>query len=260
LHDRIATDWTLQPERALLSSSQRAAGGTPRLEFGASGRDGAISAPDLEPSMTTLSDTQLILLSAAAARDDHRVILPDRLRGGAADRVLSSLQLKGLIEPFAGEEEGRTGFAIRDLARTGYRISRAGRIAIHAESDDLSIDAGIAKSAAFESDRHAGPSPDLNALSAKFPASAPPLPTRRDAGPRSGSKISTVVDLLARPDGASVDELIAATGWLPHTTRATLSILRRKGFPISRIGNGPPASYRLDGSMGSAPPMAKAAR
>jgi hypothetical protein len=42
----------------------------------------------------------------------------------------------------------------------------------------------------------------------------------------SRTKRALILDLLAREDGASLEELIAATGWLPHTTRAALSRLR----------------------------------
>ncbi|WP_375461432.1 DUF3489 domain-containing protein [uncultured Enterovirga sp.] len=46
---------------------------------------------------------------------------------------------------------------------------------------------------------------------------------------RPGTKQELIVSLLGRPEGASLDELIAATGWLPHTTRAALSRLRSAG-------------------------------
>ena len=51
--------------------------------------------------MTRLSDTQLVILSAAAQRDDLSVLpLPDTLslKGGAVDKVLTSLKAKGLID------------------------------------------------------------------------------------------------------------------------------------------------------------------
>ncbi len=47
-----------------------------------------------------------------------------------------------------------------------------------------------------------------------------------------GTKRSLILDLLARGEGASLDELIAATGWLPHTTRAALSRLRSGGHAL----------------------------
>jgi DNA-binding MarR family transcriptional regulator len=51
--------------------------------------------------MTKLSDTQAVILSAAAQRDDGAVLpLPDslKIKGGAVDKVLASLKAKGLIE------------------------------------------------------------------------------------------------------------------------------------------------------------------
>lgn len=48
--------------------------------------------------MTKLSDTQLVILTAACQRDDRLVLpLPDRLKGGAATKVVGSLIAKGLI-------------------------------------------------------------------------------------------------------------------------------------------------------------------
>jgi DNA-binding MarR family transcriptional regulator len=40
--------------------------------------------------------------------------------------------------------------------------------------------------------------------------------------------------LLQREEGATLGELIDATGWLPHTTRAALTGLRKKGHAIEK--------------------------
>ncbi|MFL5231134.1 MAG: DUF3489 domain-containing protein [Microvirga sp.] len=53
--------------------------------------------------------------------------------------------------------------------------------------------------------------------------------------PREGSKQALVVGLLSRPKGASLNDLVAATGWLPHTARAALTGVRRRGFAIERV-------------------------
>lgn len=52
--------------------------------------------------------------------------------------------------------------------------------------------------------------------------------------PRPGSKQALVVGLLGREQGATLDELAAATGWLPHTTRAALTDLRRRGYSLHK--------------------------
>ena len=51
---------------------------------------------------------------------------------------------------------------------------------------------------------------------------------------KPGTKRDLVIALLGREDGASLDEIIAATGWLPHTTRAALSRLRSGGQALTK--------------------------
>jgi hypothetical protein len=48
------------------------------------------------------------------------------------------------------------------------------------------------------------------------------------------TKTDNVVALLKRKQGATLDELVKATGWLPHTTRAAMTGLRKKGHAINR--------------------------
>ena len=57
--------------------------------------------------------------------------------------------------------------------------------------------------------------------------------------PAETSKTARVIALLQRQDGASLDELVAETGWQRHTARAALTGLRKKGFIISseRVDN-----------------------
>lgn len=46
-------------------------------------------------------------------------------------------------------------------------------------------------------------------------------------------KASQVLWLLQRPEGATLAQLVAATGWLPHTTRAALTCLKKKGHAVT---------------------------
>ena len=61
----------------------------------------------------------------------------------------------------------------------------------------------------------------------------------------STTKIGLVTDLLRRADGATLIELIAATGWLPHTTRAALTGLRKKGHNIDKATRGGATAYMI---------------
>lgn len=53
-------------------------------------------------------------------------------------------------------------------------------------------------------------------------------------GARKGSKQRLVVEMLSAAEGASILELMAATHWLPHSTRAVLSRLRKEGYSLHR--------------------------
>lgn len=59
-------------------------------------------------------------------------------------------------------------------------------------------------------------------------------PEVQPAQPTRPSKTETVLTLLRRAEGATLDELVAATEWLPHTTRAAMTGLKKKGHQVTR--------------------------
>ena len=69
-------------------------------------------------------------------------------------------------------------------------------------------------------------------------------PKEATAVPRE-TKIGNVIALLARSQGATLDEMVEATGWLPHTTRAALTGLKKKGHTIERDKLGDTTCYRI---------------
>lgn len=76
----------------------------------------------------------------------------------------------------------------------------------------------------------------------------------------NGSKAAIVAELLGRPNGVSLSELIAKTGWQPHTCRAKISVLRKAGHKIEKSKNADGVlSYRMIGS-GAEPATAKSKR
>ncbi len=59
-----------------------------------------------------------------------------------------------------------------------------------------------------------------------------------------------MIALLSREAGASLDELVQATGWLPHSARAALSGLRQRGYALTRQAGEGGSVYRITGSPG----------
>ena len=45
-------------------------------------------------------------------------------------------------------------------------------------------------------------------------------------------KLGVLLDAVSRPEGATLEDLAAASGWLPHTTRAAIARLRQRGFDV----------------------------
>lgn len=74
------------------------------------------------------------------------------------------------------------------------------------------------------------------------------MSTRTDTRPRQpkpDTKIAAVIALLNRKRGATLGEMVSATGWQPHTTRAALTGLRKKGHTIERDQRDEKTCYRI---------------
>ena len=59
------------------------------------------------------------------------------------------------------------------------------------------------------------------------------------------TKSAAVIALLRREEGATLAELVEATAWQPHTTRAMLTGLRKKGHLLTRGKRDDLTCYRL---------------
>jgi hypothetical protein len=77
------------------------------------------------------------------------------------------------------------------------------------------------------------------------PPRATSLHSERSPALAAGSKSAAVIALLSREGGATSAELIEATDWLPHTMRAALTGLRKKGHTIERGKRGTETCYTI---------------
>lgn len=79
----------------------------------------------------------------------------------------------------------------------------------------------------------------------EVPASTP-TPKDDSKPPRPSSKSSLVLAMLQRPEGATIAQIVGATRWLPHTTRAALTGLKKKGHQVtSEKAEGEERVYRV---------------
>jgi Protein of unknown function (DUF3489) len=176
-----------------------------------------------------LSDTQLVLLGAAAQRKDLCLIAPPTLKGATARKVASKLISAGFVKEVKakasdpiwrrGEESG-VSYALK--------LTAAGAKAIAVDDAAEPEDAG-GETDTFANRDQAAILSELDAKDTGPPEAMEPGPS----APRDGSKLARVIALLERDHGATIAELIAATGWLAHTTRAALTGLRKRGYAVA---------------------------
>jgi hypothetical protein len=191
--------------------------------------------------MTKLTDTQLIVLSSAAKHDEGLATRPVNLHAAAAQKVASSLIGKGLVREIRAKADAPVWHE-NDDGRFALKITKAGReaIGVDEEAEDVTSLPGIP--AASKSKKGATKSAGEKAATKAPAAPTRATPHRKGASAdasssgqlRPGSKQAIIVDLMVRPKGATLDELINATDWLPHTTRAALTGLRHRGYTIER--------------------------
>jgi hypothetical protein len=172
--------------------------------------------------MTQLSDTQAIILSAAAQRREHIALpLPESLRGGAAAKVVSTMIAKGLLQEV--EVNVRRGEPVWRETGDGHGTTLvatdAGLAAIGIEPDEAETALANATEAPQQD-----PAGDSDAEAAKS--------TRT---PRAGTKQAALIDMLRAPDGATIEEIAAATGWQTHTVRGAIAGALKKKLGLDVI-------------------------
>jgi hypothetical protein len=154
----------------------------------------------------------------ASQHDDGLAALPEKLKGGAAKAAVTKLLGLGLLKEVRvkrGEPTWRTDEEEKPL---GLKITKAGSGAIGVEDDGR----GEKEEPRREPKSKRKPKPQAAGTSAA------------SREPRAGSKQAQVISLMQRKNGASLDDMVEATGWLPHTTRAALTGLRKKGYTIEK--------------------------
>ena len=83
------------------------------------------------------------------------------------------------------------------------------------------------------------------ATNALTPENANDTAASPQPAPKPRSKANLLLDLLARSEGATLEQMVAATGWLPHTTRAALTGLKKKGHAVTSTKADGVRTYRL---------------
>lgn len=150
--------------------------------------------------MTPLSNIQTLILTAATERETRIALpLPETLRGGAAARVVGAMLAKGLIEEVDADRHKNDPVWLE--TGDGHAVTL------------IATDAGLA--AIGIEPEHAQ-------------AELPKTPTLRE-----GTKQATLIAMLRAPEGATVEEIVAALDWQAHTARGAISGALKKKLGLT---------------------------
>ena len=164
--------------------------------------------------MPQLSDSQLVVLTAACQRSDRCVFpVTAKLKGNAAGNVLKSLLNKGLIREVRAKRDDTVWRHDEERGRMTLVAAKAAYAAlgIDACDENESVETDAADSAP---DLEAEPKQRAKARSTKEPKA----PRTRD-----NSKQAQLIAMLRRAKGATVDEIAEKLEWQPHIVRGAIA-------------------------------------
>ena len=189
--------------------------------------------PKTQPATAKLSDTQLVVLSAAAQRANGSLLpLPESLaaKGAALNRIMiETLCKRKLAEErrtINGAPEWRRDEERRPI---GLFITNAGLLAL-----------GVADSEKSKPSQAAASMPRQCKTAAAKPrrkaSKASSIKPKGRAAP-SQSKQDLVIQMLRRQSGVSIEDIVAKTGWQPHSVRGFFSGVVRKKLKLPLVSD-----------------------
>ena len=220
-----------------------------------------------------LSDTARCVMIAASVHPDQLAIAPARLPSAAKRAVMQSLLKAGLLEKIEAESSklafriSKTGVEAIASALSSASATKQPDPEVAAPRGDLPGDnltppprptlRAAAQAVLHAWDRLSVPDcPDLESTIAALQTALPRsvrASSPRSSQPRTDTKRALVLVLLRRPEGATVAQVVDATGWARHTVHGFFAGLKKQGIRVDVLervrqvgaGQGAKGSYTV---------------
>lgn len=162
-------------------------------------------------STTPLTPAQHAILAYALEHTGGRIgWFPDHIKGGARQKVLAGLANRALI---ARQGDGWV------VAAEGFDAMNRPRPSAEPAPPEADPEIEAAVTAA-----------EAQWVEQQAAAQAPAQPRTRE-----NSKQARVIAMLRRPEGATVRQIVEATGWQPHTVRGTFAGAFKKKLGLNLV-------------------------
>ncbi len=183
-----------------------------------------------------LSDSQLVVLTAACQRADRSVYpLTAKLPGGAAAKVLGALLKQELIKEVQAKREDTVW---REDKKRGRLTLRATPAAFKA----LGIDPAETPTEVDADDGEPATKADTSARQPRKKGKAAKEKTPRT---RADSKQAKLIEMLKRREGATIEEIVKAFDWQPHTVRGAIAGALKKKLGLNVVSEKTEARGRV---------------
>jgi hypothetical protein len=172
--------------------------------------------------MPKLTDAQLVILSSAAQRASGAALpLPKslKIRGAAVSKTFDALRKRGLLQEQPAPHDAIAWREGKDGGRMMLVITAAGLKVLDGES--------------AAEQRKPSPPATSTRKKARAETRVASAQKRKQITDRTGTKQALLIDLLK--SGATIEEIVAATGWQAHSVRGAISgtLKKKLGLMVS---------------------------